>query len=1040
MKRKLLPISLLCLFGLLVVGCNNNNQSQAPSADSTPTSEPAANVAVTGVTLDQASATVLKGSKLTLTATVAPADATNKGLVWSSSDEDVATVSHGVVTAVEVGQANIKVKTKDGNFEAVCVVTVEKEITSVTISNKAAFDNFIVDDSESLNLAIDPEDNVAQLLAAGAISVTSSDPTVASVAGLTVSGLKEGTTKITVNLFGKSDEFDLTVGAAIPGTPYSVKGALDKAIEEAKFNGKTGKDAAITTTCFELTGKLIAVAPNATSNTSFNAILDDGTEAVYLMISKKAEEEIPVKDGDWAKVTCKLTNYYGLFEGVSRKAATGKNGSYIPLKDIEKIAAPADAATPKLNEAEDMTGAQYDTYYTACAANGVANATKYSSIKYAKLAITYSEQRDKDDKGAYAIDGSSNYGLAPIGAFEMDAPVEGHKSTVKAFLVGVNSSKSKSNGIVTEQTPLAPTAVVIDQKDPIIVHDGEIELSYTTTPAGSYARKVVWSSDAEANATVDQNGLVKGIYHSGQDDYGTANIKVKLGEGDSAIEATTAVKVYGGDIAATAAEVNATAMVYVGKTVKLTATTTPAMVSDLPQWSSSDETIATVNNKGVVTGVKKGTATITVKYNNTVSASCLVLVEPVTEAAYSMIAINSKNSAYASTYDVTFEDGKVWNIPGNQTLNYGTKIGGKLSEATDRALYSKSTYGQVAGLQITHGSKDSAITVNSLKLYVYAKAADAAEGDASKAVETVIGTFVDKGVTAFKPAAANGNWDNKYFRIVYNLSSSAASSNKGVVLTELKVVFEETKAKPIGSFSGQVTALNDDKIFLNIALGDEKAYVELGQDKLITTYLYDKFTGVVTIVIGDDYGNLTATYDPATNTLKNVGIDGTAKATLKDNGQVTLTAATLLCDCNGSTSDLQAMFKRRYNDPWTEDTNNSDRFTSVANGVAGSAMKVRAYAGGRYAFCLKSDIKDGVTVSNIGFWVYNDSNKDVTLRMWIYKATGMQSNAEIGNVTAKAGGWTYCRMGFTSAKIYNFQIADFNKTGVALVFDNLCLF
>lgn len=80
---------------------------------------------VTGVTLDQTALTVETGKTTQLKATVAPANATNKGLNWASDNESIATVdSNGKVTAVKAGTANIKVGTKDGNKSAQCKVTV----------------------------------------------------------------------------------------------------------------------------------------------------------------------------------------------------------------------------------------------------------------------------------------------------------------------------------------------------------------------------------------------------------------------------------------------------------------------------------------------------------------------------------------------------------------------------------------------------------------------------------------------------------------------------------------------------------------------------------------------------------------------------------------------------------------------------------------------------------------------------------------------------------------------------------------------------
>ena len=79
---------------------------------------------VSGVTLDQATATLTEGETLTLTATVAPATALNKTVVWSTSNAEVATVDeNGVVTAVAEGTATITA-TASGK-EATCVVTVQ---------------------------------------------------------------------------------------------------------------------------------------------------------------------------------------------------------------------------------------------------------------------------------------------------------------------------------------------------------------------------------------------------------------------------------------------------------------------------------------------------------------------------------------------------------------------------------------------------------------------------------------------------------------------------------------------------------------------------------------------------------------------------------------------------------------------------------------------------------------------------------------------------------------------------------------------------
>ena len=85
------------------------------------------NVEATSIVLNQETLVfTAEGQTTPLTATVAPADATDKSVIWSSSDETVAAVSSdGIVTAVGEGTATITATTNDGtNLTATCTVTV----------------------------------------------------------------------------------------------------------------------------------------------------------------------------------------------------------------------------------------------------------------------------------------------------------------------------------------------------------------------------------------------------------------------------------------------------------------------------------------------------------------------------------------------------------------------------------------------------------------------------------------------------------------------------------------------------------------------------------------------------------------------------------------------------------------------------------------------------------------------------------------------------------------------------------------------------
>lgn len=81
---------------------------------------------VTGVTLSSSALSLTVGDSRQLRVTVAPRNAANQKVTWSSSNSNVASVSSsGRVTAKAKGTAVITVKTEDGNKTASCTVTVK---------------------------------------------------------------------------------------------------------------------------------------------------------------------------------------------------------------------------------------------------------------------------------------------------------------------------------------------------------------------------------------------------------------------------------------------------------------------------------------------------------------------------------------------------------------------------------------------------------------------------------------------------------------------------------------------------------------------------------------------------------------------------------------------------------------------------------------------------------------------------------------------------------------------------------------------------
>jgi len=107
-KKGFIIVCLVILTALLITSCL-----------------PTTPVAVTGVVLDQVTMTLTAGGATgTLVATVAPANATNKSVTWSSSAPAVATITNGIVTPLTAGTATIILTTVDGGLTATCTVIV----------------------------------------------------------------------------------------------------------------------------------------------------------------------------------------------------------------------------------------------------------------------------------------------------------------------------------------------------------------------------------------------------------------------------------------------------------------------------------------------------------------------------------------------------------------------------------------------------------------------------------------------------------------------------------------------------------------------------------------------------------------------------------------------------------------------------------------------------------------------------------------------------------------------------------------------------
>ena len=183
-----------------------------------------------------------------------------------------------------------------------------------------------------------------------------------------------------------------------------------------------------------------------------------------------------------------------------------------------------------------------------------------------------------------------------------------------ATITGALAVNNEVSDAIEFEVVAAPTKITpaFTQKDVRV--GAELTLGYTTDNGNVGA--VTFKSSDETVAKVSAEGKITALK--------TGTAKITVSSYAEGVSATATVNVHP---APTAIALSGASVVYQGATASLTAKMTPEdAIADLT-YTSSDKTVATVDQNGVVTGVKSGTATITVAADNGVSASLQITVE-----------------------------------------------------------------------------------------------------------------------------------------------------------------------------------------------------------------------------------------------------------------------------------------------------------------------------------------------------------------------------------------------------------------------------
>ena len=492
---------------------------------------------VTGVTLDKTSAELTEGDELVLAATVTPANATNKNVTWISSDETVATVKDGKVTALKPGTVKITVKTEDGGKTAECQLTVVAKVypvTGVTLDKTSA--ELTEGDELVLVATVSPANATNKN-----VSWTSSDETVATVKDGKVTALKPGTVKITVKTSdgGKTAECQVTVVAKV----YPVTGVtLDKTSAEltegdelvlaATVSPANATNKNVTWTSSDETiatvkdGTVTALKPGTAKIT---VKTEDGGKTAECVVQVKAKvirvESVKITSAPQDN-TMEVNDEFAFTVSVLPENATDKSvtwssssKSVLSVDDNGKVKALAEGTADIVVKSTD--GGLTDKR-TITVKSPVVNVTSIEiTSKPASNKMTIGDVFEFVAKVSpdNATDKTVKWSSSKTDVVTID-PSTG-KATAKAAgvstITAVSNDEKVSASVSITVAPSEPTGNVTsvtlstENNAEFLRHGKTLQIIPTYSPAGAYPANSLWRSSNQELATVDENGLVKAV-------------------------------------------------------------------------------------------------------------------------------------------------------------------------------------------------------------------------------------------------------------------------------------------------------------------------------------------------------------------------------------------------------------------------------------------------------------------------------------------------------------------------------------------------
>jgi uncharacterized protein YjdB/alpha-tubulin suppressor-like RCC1 family protein len=576
---------------------------------------------VTGITLP-VNLTLKKNSSTKIVASVLPSDATNKSVIWSSSDTTIVSITpSGSIAGIRTGQATVVATTVEGNFKASCLVTVIYPVTGITISKSTL--TLREDSTYQLIASVIPSDviNDTVLWSSSNSSIVTVDST-----GF-IKGIQKGTCTITATSADGNFSAICRVTVFKPVNGISLS---DESITLQKNNS------------YQL---IATVQPTDASNTDVlwsssapSIVTVDKLGIITGITSGTAIVYVTTVDGNYVK-SC-IVNVIAPVTGITttESITIKKNTTSVLTAHIS----PIDASNKKITwQSSDPSIVTVDSTglimgitigtasVTVTTDDGDFSAICLVNVVYPISGVTLSEQEvilAKDSTHQLIatvhpdnVEFDSVYWItsdSTIVSVDSNGLVKGIRigtATITVYTVEGNFMSTCEVTVVNPVTGITLPLTISFEKG------YTYQIIASILPLDASNDSIIWTSSNTNTVVIDNDGKMEGI-----------NI------GTSIITATT---VDGGFTATcyVTVEISVTGINLSNDTIRIDKNTTWQLNVNLQpvdatntkvNWSSLDETVAIVSSTGLVFGVSEGTTTIlAITDDGDYTAMCVVEVK-----------------------------------------------------------------------------------------------------------------------------------------------------------------------------------------------------------------------------------------------------------------------------------------------------------------------------------------------------------------------------------------------------------------------------